>query len=783
MDAVVLAGEQPPSGTLLAPSTELSRWRDVVRLGALLHDVGHVFMSHAGERALTQAGLPGFEGIKVEQLLAEASQALQCESTIHLAELFSYAVVTSKAVRDICDAHGFTINIGKQSNSLQTLGGAMLHSAKLLDRDELWIADLLSGPLDVDKQDYVPRDSLMAGVGVQLESHRCAEVLRVCDLEAARVVNDQGHGAFPAKERRVVITFSGISVVEDMLLSRMSLFLRVYHHHKVRLAERIAERAYEYAMREGLLDTLLGGTTLAEVLDLTDPVLFAGEARRRVIQRQSALQAESKELDPGGAQVDAEQAREIKSKKKDLESHLQKLKLLERSLSVLESRQMPVRAFAYGPRFSAADVPERVTSTKPGAQSWAKLYEDLLDVEVRHKMEDSIVATARELARVMGETFDEDDLIDLRSSVYVDLPPSKQIDLEPLYVYSHTAERDLVSYDKLFQPNQWLDALRDSKLICYVYSHRRFAHWVNAAAELQFAVQYGAMSCHLRDVYSRCDKGALSKLKTTLFEKFQKDIEDRRDLPVIGLRRILTPPSFLPASVESEFAKFMCQIAKRREELLTQNQLAVANLYRRFHDQSCKQVAIFVDMVGSTKFASQLKDKRAVSEADSRLALLSALQEHLIKKLNGSKYGLLPLKTEGDAALCIALYDNGGEADFMRDLREVVFGDRWESEVRDLCTSRAWPTEDLPAPRLRVGACKESVRWMEELWDVLGAGVTAMFVTEGEVKRLAGNDAAIAWLGSWDEGTVPGERIKLKHEKIPEGIDVVIERCPEHGGA
>ena len=87
---------------------------------------------------------------------------------------------------------------------------------------------LLSGPIDVDKMDYLGRDSLHAGVpyGRHFDQERLLSSL--C-LDAA------GHG--------LAITDKGRTAAELMVFARYVMFSEVYWHHAVRAATAMLQRA------------------------------------------------------------------------------------------------------------------------------------------------------------------------------------------------------------------------------------------------------------------------------------------------------------------------------------------------------------------------------------------------------------------------------------------------------------------------------------------------------------------------------------------------------------
>jgi HD superfamily phosphohydrolase len=104
----------------------------------------------------------------------------------------------------------------------------------LLGKDRSTVANsilssILSGPIDVDKMDYLYRDSLHAGVpyGQNFDSGRLIRSL--CLGEAGD---------------RLAITQKGRTAAELMVISRYTMFSEVYWHHAVRSATCMLQRAF-----------------------------------------------------------------------------------------------------------------------------------------------------------------------------------------------------------------------------------------------------------------------------------------------------------------------------------------------------------------------------------------------------------------------------------------------------------------------------------------------------------------------------------------------------------
>lgn len=104
-----------------------------------------------------------------------------------------------------------------------------LLSEKPRDPASKVLASMLSGPLDVDKMDYLFRDSLHAGVpyGRHFDQQR---------LIGSLCLNAEGDG--------LAVTDKGKTAAELMVFARYVMFSEVYWHHGVRAATAMLQRAF-----------------------------------------------------------------------------------------------------------------------------------------------------------------------------------------------------------------------------------------------------------------------------------------------------------------------------------------------------------------------------------------------------------------------------------------------------------------------------------------------------------------------------------------------------------
>lgn len=120
------------------------------------------------------------------------------------------------------------------------------------------LSSILSGPIDVDKMDYLYRDSLHAGVPYGQNFDAARLIRSLC-------LNESGD--------KLAITQKGRTAAELMVISRYTMFSEVYWHHAVRSATCMLQRAfYEWFEKHRLDDDFQNQLTELFCLNESDMI-------------------------------------------------------------------------------------------------------------------------------------------------------------------------------------------------------------------------------------------------------------------------------------------------------------------------------------------------------------------------------------------------------------------------------------------------------------------------------------------------------------------------------
>lgn len=187
----------------------------LVRLAALLHDLGHGPFSHVSEDALERyANREALKGIEKKEKIHESITARLIDTDPDLTRILG-PDMCRKVVQILGDGYG-----------------------------ERMLKNIVSGPLDADKQDYLLRDSRFCGVPYGLfDMHQLHQSL------VAR--GDE-------KDRGLWITKDGIHALEQYVLAKYYLTTMVYRHQVRLITNQMITRAIILGIEEDDNEELRG---------------------------------------------------------------------------------------------------------------------------------------------------------------------------------------------------------------------------------------------------------------------------------------------------------------------------------------------------------------------------------------------------------------------------------------------------------------------------------------------------------------------------------------------
>jgi HD superfamily phosphohydrolase len=223
--------------------------RNTMRLAALSHDLGHGLMSHVSEIAVSRS----HAGVRITREFAD--EVADNDGT-SLSEINAYLMVGSGTFRSLIDRirtiyPDHTLVDDPASVMQQAIIGlAVENSIPLLQ-------ELISGPFDADKLDYMKRDAYMSGVPVVTDIGRLVQKTRSVPLDLAHLPEELRRRVRmgPSHFHVTGMAFSGARTLDELMLGRILLFDKIYRHQKVRACE---------AMVASILRTTAAATGLPE---------------------------------------------------------------------------------------------------------------------------------------------------------------------------------------------------------------------------------------------------------------------------------------------------------------------------------------------------------------------------------------------------------------------------------------------------------------------------------------------------------------------------------------
>ena len=161
----------------------------LIRLCAILHDIGHGVFSHVSEHALERnANL---------KIALQSFATRNGTSKIQLSEFVAYHLVGSQAFRDL-----LAIAVDHVSSPIRVAGSAAANADRIaglvqkaiigkhIDEQVPLLHEIITGPFDADKLDYYARDAKHAGVPPILDISRLLQKITTRRVQSEDLPTD-----------------------------------------------------------------------------------------------------------------------------------------------------------------------------------------------------------------------------------------------------------------------------------------------------------------------------------------------------------------------------------------------------------------------------------------------------------------------------------------------------------------------------------------------------------------------------------------------------------------
>ena len=202
-------------------------YRQVLRLAALLHDIGHGPLSHSTEEVM-----PCLDDLGIQIYGDQKKDGRTKRKANH----------EDYTIKFIMDSH-LTKILSETFDNFDPYHIACLIDMDLEDRDRFFFdkglnfrfifSQLVSSEVDVDRMDYLLRDAYFCGT-----SYGKVELSWLLENFKYHIDSENVHLAL---DRRSIYTF------DDFLLSRYHMYLMIYFHHKSIIYEKML---YQYLKSE-----------------------------------------------------------------------------------------------------------------------------------------------------------------------------------------------------------------------------------------------------------------------------------------------------------------------------------------------------------------------------------------------------------------------------------------------------------------------------------------------------------------------------------------------------
>jgi hypothetical protein len=461
--------ENKPLGKSLVEIRDQDRY--ALRLAGMFHDLGHGPFSHAMEPVLEHVSpLGGVESgdsqwrMEIRLARNELKRLYSLNNSPATSEVLAVMFVLSDAVsRVLSSDRFFTQGMVSGVELQERIVACIIGGVEGPGADHL--SAVVSSQIDADRLDFLSRDAHHAGLEIGFDTDRLLsrlEVLQVRDdnLDTADQSLRERIGRSPEGTfLQIGIAASGFGSFEQMLIGRTFLYDRLYHHHKVRSAEAMAQRLMVVAERDR-----------KRRFDLKEIFVSIGDDTMLRIMAEEVIHPKIKTSSPAAAGL----------------------------AKAILNRELLHRAFAFRGRFIASPPGfEKDIAERNRTELWRQIVKELDDLNQRYLLGQEIHALAVRIAETIknaGIASEEMDnfIIALGQAgpeqIIVDLPVRKAAAIRILARYP---DGTLKVPEFSFNPVKWADAYDLQKRTGYVFCPKEMVPIIALATRIVFLGRFG----------------------------------------------------------------------------------------------------------------------------------------------------------------------------------------------------------------------------------------------------------------------------------------------------
>lgn len=450
----------------------------LVRLCALLHDIGHGVFSHVSEHALAKR-----TALRVSLAAFAKDHGLE---KVQLSEVLAYYMIGSPAFVDM-----LAVALDRLNQPISFGGGASQNAKTIVERvqaviigkmidDEIpLLHEIITGPFDADKLDYYIRDAKHAGIPSLLDISRLTQKIAVKRVPGRDLPTTISSNLTASSDYHFIfgLKWSGASILDELHLARVLLYAKIYRHKKVQAIE---------AMLDALFEALANapGADLCQIIGIC--YKFSDD---------QFLWTDSKALTEAAGLISPEP---------------QLLAFVNDILGRLRSRTLFVAALAIRPKYPADPWKDDAKQSR----GLKDLDQDLANSQKLRGLRDELVVELQDLAKAVPSVFGGLDPATVGLSLAISAKPKLggATEIERAYVLQgqkFISGRDL---DRINQP-AWSTAYDFGAPSAIVFCPRECATGVYVAAERLIRRKYEVVIPSSAMDLSKQDVGTVTNLK------------------------------------------------------------------------------------------------------------------------------------------------------------------------------------------------------------------------------------------------------------------------------